>query len=70
MTDAPLFAHACPQHPVSEIREVTCAPATGGWLLTATYACGHRHTRLSDLRPQFVRDTRGADHPVEEEKPA
>jgi len=61
----PLFGHACPQHPEQGIRRVTRDPAPGGgFLVTAEYACGHRHTQYARGAPTRARDTRGASYEI------
>jgi hypothetical protein len=59
------FGHGCPQHPGEAIERVECEPArAGGFLVTARYACGHRHTQYSATAPREVRDTSRRTHPV------
>jgi hypothetical protein len=60
-----LFGHGCPQHPGEAILLVECEEAqTGGFLVTARYACGHRHTQFAAAPPRVVRDTEMRLYPV------
>jgi hypothetical protein len=60
-----LFGHGCPQHPGEAILRVEYEAArTGGFLVTARYACGHRHTQFAVTPPRVVRDTGMRLYPV------
>lgn len=62
------FGEACPQHPdaviASVVRERVEAAGRVHWLVTATYACGHRHTQHAARPVNRVSDTGGGSHPV------
>jgi hypothetical protein len=62
--EVPVFGHACPQHPDRGIEAVTCEAVGGGFLVTARYQCGHRHTCFAAVRPGWARDTRGVRYTV------
>jgi hypothetical protein len=63
-----VFGHACPQHPSSEIAQTTCHRVKSrdfpGWLVTARYVCGHRHTQYTSSLPRRVSDTLKREHPI------
>lgn len=65
-----VFAEHCPQHPTQEIRAVTRKAVewkgATQWLVTAEYACGHRHTQLAAVPCDAVEDTSGARRPVDD----